>query len=59
MNNTHEISECVLEHKICTGCGKCNFCDLDEGKICDNCMKCLKEDDQDFKAIEVTEVRYE
>lgn len=49
------LKECVLEPgKECTECGKCNVCDLDETKICDNCCRCLGE--ADYKAIEITEI---
>lgn len=38
---------CVLNpDKRCTGCGACDRCDLDPSKICDNCMKCLEQPDQ-------------
>ncbi|KXS41476.1 hypothetical protein SAMN04488698_10635 [Candidatus Frackibacter sp. WG12] len=56
--NSPEISECVLEHKVCTACRECDFCDLDSDKICDNCMKCIK-DDEDFKAIKITDIKYD
>jgi hypothetical protein len=23
-------------------CGECNMCDLEPGKICDNCMRCVE-----------------
>lgn len=56
--NASKVSECVLEHKPCTECGECNYCDLDESKICDNCMECI-EGDQEFRAIGVTDIKYE
>ncbi|ADL12694.1 hypothetical protein [Acetohalobium arabaticum] len=56
--STSKISECVLEHKPCTDCGECNYCDLDETKICDNCMECI-EGNQEFRAIEVSDIKYE
>ncbi|SJZ60003.1 hypothetical protein [Selenihalanaerobacter shriftii] len=57
--NSPEISECVLEHKICTGCRECDYCDLNENKVCNNCMKCVEGDDSDFRAIKVTDIKYE
>lgn len=34
--------KCVLEDKECIECGKCNMCDLDPTKVCDNCCKCIE-----------------
>lgn len=36
-----ENEECVLYDRQCICCGECDICDLDPGKICDNCRKCL------------------
>ena len=37
---------CILdEENKCTDCGKCDFCDLEPTKICDNCGLCLDEAD--------------
>lgn len=33
---------CVMDDKICTDCGECDYCDLDKTKICDNCCECLE-----------------
>ena len=33
--------KCVLYERECIGCLECEICDSDEGKICDNCGKCL------------------
>ena len=33
--------KCVLYDRACIECGECNVCDLDPGKICDNCGKCI------------------
>ncbi len=33
--------QCLLYDRVCIGCGECDRCDLDPGKICDNCMKCV------------------
>lgn len=44
---------CILyEGRPCTECGECDVCDLDASKICDNCMKCIK-DESDFRAIRI------
>ena len=41
---------CVLdETKVC----ECDRCDLDPNKICDNCMKCLKSDGAEYRAIQI------
>ena len=34
--------QCVLYDRECIGCGECDRCDLDPDKICDNCMKCVR-----------------
>ena len=49
---------CVLEDKVCTGCGECDRCDLDPEKICDNCMKCVN-GDNDYRAITVESIQLE
>lgn len=47
--------QCVLTDRECIGCGECNICDLDPGKICDNCCKCI-DNDIDYKSIEIDEI---
>lgn len=32
---------CVLYDRECIECGECNVCDLDPGKVCDNCGRCI------------------
>lgn len=49
------IKECILEEKECIYCGKCDLCDLDDTKICDNCGKCIN-NDSDFRSIEVEDI---
>ena len=39
------MKKCVLY------CGECNRCDLDPGKICDNCGKCLQRGGDEFNSI--------
>ncbi len=47
--------ECVLETgKECTECGRCNVCDLNEHKICNNCCRCLGE--ADYSGVEIAEI---
>lgn len=49
------LKECVLNPgEICKDCGKCDFCDLNEEKVCDNCCRCLG--DADYRGIEITEI---
>jgi hypothetical protein len=46
---------CLLDsEKECNDCRECDRCDLDAGKLCDNCCSCLGE--ADYRGIEVTEV---
>ena len=38
----------------CIECGDCSICDLDPGKICDNCGKCIGLNDElEYRAIMV------
>lgn len=46
---------CVLYDRFCNDCGECNYCDLDANKICDNCCKCIG-DDNDYRAIKIDKV---
>ncbi len=49
------LKECVLEsEKTCTECGQCGRCDLDEGKVCDNCSRCLGE--ADYSGVQITKI---
>lgn len=34
--------ECVLYDRVCENCGECDQCDLEEGKRCDDCGKCIE-----------------
>lgn len=54
MNKPGEL--CILEERICTGCGECDRCDLDPTKLCDNCCKCIKDFDGDYAEIEIDDV---
>ena len=44
--------QCVLYDRECIGCGECDRCDLDPGKICDNCMKCVN-GDAEYRGINI------
>jgi hypothetical protein len=49
------VRECLLDNtKECNDCGKCEICDVDPSKLCDNCCRCLG--DADFNGIEITEI---
>ena len=49
--------QCVLNERcLCTQCGECTRCDLDENKVCDNCMRCVKKPDADYLSIEIDAV---
>ena len=50
-----DSDKCVLYDRECIDCGECDRCDLDPGKLCDNCMKCVL-GDSDYRAIEIDEV---
>lgn len=45
--------ECVLYERACIECGECDICDLDPDKVCDNCMKCVKDDAADYLAVKI------
>ena len=49
------MKECILEDKICTNCGECEVCDLDENKKCDNCGKCI-ESSAESRGIEIDDI---
>jgi hypothetical protein len=49
------IKQCVLEDRPCNDCGKCLICDLDSGKICDNCCRCIDRD-ADYISVEIDEI---
>ncbi len=46
-----ESQKCVLYDRDCIGCMECEMCDLDPGKVCDNCGKCLEM--QDYASIRI------
>lgn len=53
-----EQKQCVLYDRMCIGCGECDRCDLDPNKICDNCMKCIR-GNEDYRAIAVDDIELE
>lgn len=53
-----EQKQCVLYDRVCIGCGECDRCDLDPSKICDNCMKCIR-GDEEYRAIAVDNIELE
>lgn len=49
------MRECVLKPgQDCNLCGECEVCDMNPGKICDNCCKCLE--GADYCAVEITKI---
>ena len=50
------MRKCVLYDRDCIECGECDHCDLDPGKICDNCMRCVNGDAQEYRSITIDEV---
>ncbi len=52
-----EVKRCVLYERDCIGCNECLFCDLDPTKICDNCGKCLEEEDKEYNSIRIEGIR--
>ena len=39
-----EAKRCVLYDRDCIDCGECDMCDLEPGKVCDNCGRCIHSD---------------
>lgn len=33
---------CLLYSRVCIDCGECDMCDIEEGKHCDDCGKCIE-----------------
>ncbi|MBE7020525.1 MAG: hypothetical protein E7411_03715 [Ruminococcaceae bacterium] len=50
------MKKCILYDRECINCNECNICDLDPNKICDNCEKCLKLEDNDYKGVVIDEI---
>lgn len=49
------MKECVLKEGVCTNCGACDMCDLDNTKVCNNCGKCI-DSDAETRAIQIDDV---
>lgn len=49
------MKKCVLYDRECIGCGECNLCDLEPGKLCDNCMRCV-ENGSDYNEIVIEDI---
>ncbi len=47
--------QCVLYDRLCSGCGECDYCDLNPLKLCDNCGKCL-ETGKEYNEIKIDSV---
>lgn len=47
---------CILEDRTCSECGECDRCELDSGKICDNCGDCLNEPRADYLEIIIDDI---
>jgi hypothetical protein len=44
--------KCELYDRDCIDCGECDMCDLDPGKHCDDCGRCI-DDAEDYRSITV------
>ncbi len=42
---------CLMENRECNNCGACDICDLDPGKICDNCCACIEDQSSALRTI--------
>lgn len=51
---------CIFEEgKSCSDCGKCDICDLNPNRICNNCAKCLEKDGFDMRSITIDGIAQE
>ena len=46
---------CIIEDRLCTECGECDYCEINADKICDNCCQCLSSE-ADFRGIDIDEI---
>lgn len=51
--------ECLLYDRECIDCGECDRCDLDPEKICDNCMKCVYGENEQYRTIKIDAIQME
>jgi len=49
------MSKCVLYDRECIDCGECDMCELEPGKRCDNCMKCVY-NNAEYRAVVIDKV---
>lgn len=42
---------CLLEDRECINCGACDICDLNPGKICDNCCDCIEDKSSELRTV--------
>ncbi len=50
------MRKCILdEERNCMECGRCDYCDLDPEKICDNCCKCI-EKNADYSSVMIERI---
>ncbi|MGI6151624.1 MAG: hypothetical protein ACOYIR_06700 [Christensenellales bacterium] len=49
------MRKCVIYERECIECGECNLCDLEPGKLCDNCMRCV-EDGSDYHGVIIKDI---
>lgn len=50
-------NKCVLYDRECIGCLECEACDLEPGKTCNNCGKCL--DIRDDAVIKIDKIIFD
>ncbi|MCR1898077.1 hypothetical protein NSA47_03630 [Irregularibacter muris] len=52
------MRQCVLQEKLCEECGRCNYCDINKNKICDNCCECVEGNSTktDYKILTINEI---
>lgn len=54
------MKKCVLEEKECVDCGQCDDrCELNPGKVCDNCFRCLDMETRPYAEIPISGVYLE
>nr|WP_114297668.1 hypothetical protein [Anaerobacterium chartisolvens] len=46
---------CQLYDRECIDCGECEICDLDSSKRCDNCCRCIDEDIESHRSLNIKE----
>lgn len=47
---------CIFDDsKQCDDCNECNTCELDPGKICDNCCRCIEGEGEEYRKLNIRE----